>query len=394
MNTKMMVEDLTKNKFCSLLSEEESASAIAIAIAMDDLPEDIIFNIFSRIPLTPLFRFRSVSKLWCKLIDHPSLANMHHHYQQHPIPIPISLSPTKHTTGLHLVQRNLLPRVPTLCPTQLPILNFDFKSSWNNYSFGSCNGLVYFAQHMPAIIISVYVSNPLRRQCHKLPPPHTNFIPAAASVKTYGLGFDCSTNTFKMVCVFFREKTHLGTIVLTLGTSSWREISQVPPCPISGTPVFSHGFLHWKVDPCFVDHDNVDAMIVSFDVRNEAFKFFTHPPELHLSLFQLVDYNGNLAIAEQTCRGEVRIWVMKDYDQKLWVRECCIPIKFDERVEVISLGKNGELLLSTRQGMFFSYSSKTGLKFTHVMKFQPYPMIYSFTGSLFSVNNICNGRRG
>nr|GEY91380.1 F-box domain-containing protein [Tanacetum cinerariifolium] len=70
-----------------------------------------------------------------------------------------------------------------------------------------------------------------------------------------GLGFDTSTNTWKMLCVLLKEyappdkpdmvKKNLCTVVHVFVTNSWREILQVPSYPISGKAVFANGCLHW-----------------------------------------------------------------------------------------------------------------------------------------------------
>nr|GFD40315.1 F-box domain-containing protein [Tanacetum cinerariifolium] len=59
-----------------------------------------------------------------------------------------------------------------------------------------------------------------------------------------GLGFDTSTNTWKMLCVLLKEyappdkkpdmvKKNLFTMVNVFGTNSWREILRVPYYPIT-----------------------------------------------------------------------------------------------------------------------------------------------------------------
>ncbi|GKC30444.1 hypothetical protein Tco_1037738 [Tanacetum coccineum] len=69
-----------------------------------------------------------------------------------------------------------------------------------------------------------------------------------------GLGFDSSTDTFKMVCVFFSKQNlpqkkpdlvreNLCTMVHVFGTNSWQEIPQVLCCPIAGKAVFANGCL-------------------------------------------------------------------------------------------------------------------------------------------------------
>nr|GEU96355.1 hypothetical protein [Tanacetum cinerariifolium] len=65
-------------------------------------------------------------------------------------------------------------------------------------------------------------------------------------VESLGLGFDASTNTFKMVCVLRKDDKNPCTMVHVLGTNTWREIPQVvPSCPIADKCVYANGCLYW-----------------------------------------------------------------------------------------------------------------------------------------------------
>nr|GEX27717.1 hypothetical protein [Tanacetum cinerariifolium] len=83
--------------------------------------------------------------------------------------------------------------------------------------------------------------NPQRKECYEL-PSFSLRLDRLMRKESCGLGFDTSTNTWKMVCVLLKEyappkpdmvKKNLCTVVHVFGTNSWREIPQVPSYPIS-----------------------------------------------------------------------------------------------------------------------------------------------------------------
>ncbi|GJV78968.1 hypothetical protein Tco_1514838 [Tanacetum coccineum] len=97
-----------------------------------------------------------------------------------------------------------------------------------------------------------------KKEFHELPPLQRWLDGPYYLVElSRGLGFDVSTNTFKMVCVLSRREfsksetfdsvsKNLCTMVHVLGMdSSWREIPQIPPYPTSGDGIFAHGCLYW-----------------------------------------------------------------------------------------------------------------------------------------------------
>ncbi|CAK9160067.1 unnamed protein product [Ilex paraguariensis] len=343
---------------------------------MAELPLDIVFDILSRVPVKSLLRFRCVSEPWCNIIDQPHFASLQiTRSSEEPTSLIVS-EPTlrKSTLGLHPVKE----KEGTFETSENPLVEFDLSMY---HATGSCNGLFYFAEYYSEGLI--IVSNPLKREVQRLPPaPAKNIDTRLNFFKTYGMGFDNSTKTFKLVCVFFQERTfgppryRLGTLVHTLGTGSWREISQVPPYPICSKPVFAHGALHWIVHPYVRYHDTTEGMIVSFDLRKEKFSLPSHP-NFHskdCEFFQLVDLNGNLGMADLSCKSKIEIWVMKDFERKQWVREyrieiCAAEGRFDNRhIEVIGLWKHGDILMRSllrpSQG-YFIYNQKTGLRSTN-----------------------------
>ncbi|CAK9184369.1 unnamed protein product [Ilex paraguariensis] len=357
--------------------------------SMDELPLDIVFDFFSRIPIEMLFRFRCVSKLWCNMIDHPSLAIMHiTRATEGPTPLLLSdPMPGKSTMSIYLARekgRTLETRVN-------PLVEFDLNSF---HTEGSCNGLLYFAEFAGEGIVTL--SNPLRREFQRLPPIKI-LSPNLRRFKTYGLGFDISTNTFKMICVFLvtlnseASGYSLGTLVHTLKTSSWKEISEVPPYPIRGKPVFAYGALHWIVDPLFVSHN----LIVSFDVGKEKFNSISlaNFDSKDSNLFRLVDLNGDLGMTDLSSNEKIEIWVMKDYAKKEWVRKYIIYIGAPDgkpdngHIEVVGLWKHGEILLRSSEGYFF-YSKEKGLRYTQTSGIKLNSSVYIYRKSLVSLSKV------
>ncbi|PWA58996.1 F-box domain-containing protein [Artemisia annua] len=130
---------------------------------------------------------------------------------------------------------------------------------------------------------SLVVINPLRKE---LPPMNNRPYwpnPRHPSEESCGLGFDDSTNTFKMVCVYPKRKIcwqeeknpdrvrkNLCTMVHVLGTNFWREVLQVPYYPMFGKSVFAHGCLYWMVNH-FIRQAKERSKVIYFDVKEEEF---------------------------------------------------------------------------------------------------------------------------
>jgi F-box interacting protein len=319
-------------------------------------PTDILFDIFSRLPIKSLLRFRRVSPLWCCIIDDPFLEHMHR------------------------LRRIEEPKVLLIdLPAQEPdsmlredgaFLRFTANSKVCNILEGYCNGLLCFTKKVHGFQISpLFLFNPARQEVVEVPLPcmEDDDRAAAPCKRKYGLGFDCSTNTYKIVAVF--EGFDLCAQVYTLGGGSWRAIKG-PPCGLfeSGKPIYARGRLHWDVNG-----DVEGKKIVSFDVHQEEFGFISRPKLS--SCDHLVDLKGELAIVDLSSEELIEIWVMKEYENKKkkeWVKVYKIGVKGvhgNSQVRVIGLcSEHGEILVKADffENYFF-YNPKTdNLRYTHV----------------------------
>ncbi|KAK9062189.1 hypothetical protein SSX86_019375 [Deinandra increscens subsp. villosa] len=345
-------------------------------MADDQFPEDIIYGIFSRLPVKSLARFRCVCKSWLEYINHPYLKTIHLKQELTPI-----IFPKNHKSNISFL------RVNETMSTVKKDLVFEFccEDYSKPHVLGSCNGLtlVGYDRSFLALI------NLVTKQRLNLPPfgmitssNHHHLdqlsIPVPASAGT-GIGFDESTNTFKTVCVILKEpvdcspddihlvRQQLRTMVHYSGTTtnSWREITQNPAYPITGGGVFAHGRLHWFVD--FHNYWSFDegTQIVWFDVKTERFGLTDCPKQKggYRDHDRLVDLDGEVGIAYIDQR--IDLWILKKEDY--WVLHCrfdLCPSPYNKYTHVAVSGfwnEEGDVLLSSDHGRrLLVYTLKTG----------------------------------
>lgn len=301
---------------------------------MVELPREIMDNIFSRLPVKLLLRFRCVSKLWCNIIDDPCLANMHRTQAGDEEPLVLLLLGFHDRTemsSLYELEDNRGVLRPITSNKQ-PLLNLESKETENGieqyYLQSFCKGLLCISS-----LSKVILSNPLRKESLILPPVTLEYK-SMPNFESYGLGFDTSTNMYKAVHVFYKEidfdtmRYKLGTQVYSLGSTSWREISSTPSYPI-WKPIYVNEAIHWIADTRF-EIDNLKGMIVSFDIGKEEFQLTPHPAGIHIDSFHpcyLINLRRDLAIVEsQSCSASVVIWVLKNWNTKQWVKEFSLYI--------------------------------------------------------------------
>ncbi|GKB71300.1 hypothetical protein Tco_0932712, partial [Tanacetum coccineum] len=298
---------------------------------MDRLPSNIILDI---IP----------SNIWPVLVVEPTPILYHPNLSRERICFHVIESKQPGTT--HYV----------LEPKEGPFLEYLRKEPLSRSSIfniqvqGSCNGMMCILQDDGYVITSLAVVHPLRKECYELPPFPFRFDRPMLK-ESCGLGFDTSTNTWKMVCVLLKEyappdkpdmvKKNLCTMVHVFGTNSWREIPQVPSYPISGKAVFANGCLHW---------------LASYsDIK-------TKDGRRPVIWYQVVDLNGEVGYV---CARTMEVWLLNH--KKEWVPHC----RFKEEIvphgyiDVIGCwNKDGDILIRSICGnplyAFYVYNLKSG----------------------------------
>ncbi|KAK4849370.1 hypothetical protein QYF36_024092 [Acer negundo] len=288
------------------------------------IPFEIISLILVRVPARSLLRLRCVCKDWCNLIDsfsfvrnQVSIASQQPHVVLAPNNFPLSYKSftfngnvLKESSRFPIVENN-----KCLDYIHAGEVGFGFTCFQYRYRLGEA-----------------FLFNPLRRQVLVLP-----MATCIGQPHWYGMGIDSTINEYKIVhFVSSVDTDSLAAEIYTLGTKSpWRQIPSISPFPFHSpsidhiTGVSAHGDMHWT-DQC---------KIISFDFEKEGFKLTPHPDMGYnpVKSFLLTTLRGSLAVLSfSKTQAEIwdseiqaEIWVMKDYEKKIWVKEYKISMNTD-----------------------------------------------------------------
>ncbi|KAL6287569.1 hypothetical protein ACE6H2_011959 [Prunus campanulata] len=302
-----------------------------------ELPLDILLDILSRLPTRSLFSLLCVSKTLRSLVDCPSFAHEHSQYIA--------------TTNYEDLDP---PHVMVLTNSQLITLRAlnplsPFRNGFNLKLVSY--GLLLFNKKESttsdqALLLLV---NPLMGEVLNLPPPPTTIfyetLPPGWNCELYGMGYDAVTSTHHKIVRLSRPgpKHDLVAQIYELGTgstSSWRQISSVPPpscCLSSKNCVSAYGNMHWLVNGFSSD---LEFRILSFDFKREEFEWtpYTNLPDFgKRSVLHLINFRGRLAIVDVTAisspknshhHDQIEIWVMKSYKNFTWEKKYATPFRF------------------------------------------------------------------
>ncbi|XP_071711643.1 putative F-box protein At1g19160 [Rutidosis leptorrhynchoides] len=337
----------TSNKF----SDNNSQGVeLATSSFLNDILEEILFEILSRLPVKTLLQFSSVSKPWLSLISNPSFAKLYFNRavnerrtaifitaydpytsKRHFLSVPHHSGPVTHLTTLDHTPISLKREF-----TEAEHLN-------GLILFNSGNG---FVQNNFAFVI-----NPSTRKVFKLPGPAS--VPSYTYGKVhicYFFGFNESTNEHKILnirmldivsVVPFRPTT-IEIMIFCMSSLTWRKIDVDLPFDVTGD---DHWYVGTKRSVCVnsVIYVMLETrnQILTFDLRTEKFSIINLPIGSFVHQMDkrywkkgmnivtrnhpfLMKINGFLGLI---CRGlemeynEIVVWILQDYENRVWVRE-------------------------------------------------------------------------
>ncbi|XVE78351.1 hypothetical protein DITRI_Ditri13aG0138000 [Diplodiscus trichospermus] len=294
---------------------------------MERLPQEIVLEILSRLPITRLVQSKCVCRAWNSLIRDPMLVDKHFRRMVKNDPSIISkgtdpiqkrlyfvdFSADQNNGNVFVIAMNVLsclldvaakhkvfhyhPKCKRISLTHLsfarkklhmppPLLNFHLLSS--------CNGLLCLKASRRSPGLCVY--NPFTRDCTKLPKP----TKCTGHVGVLGFGFDPTTNKYKVVQISCDERrisrpfhvTRSASLrtqvaaatsiessvrILTVGSPEWRNLGPPPfHCMRQGShQVLVNGKLHWVSYPA--RQKATELVIASFDLATEQFQEVPRP---------------------------------------------------------------------------------------------------------------------
>ena len=333
------------------------------------VPYDVVNDIFGRLPVKSLTRFRLVSKSCDSIISDPTFISTHFNLN-----LTKSLISTNTRSGYLLYTPTLTENHSSSTSKQLctvvcnndhtltQVSKFEIPSFLDEFSIVSfCNSVFCLAGYDQDLNHIIYLWNPSIRKFRKL--LSTRF-PFSDLRVVFGLAFYSKNNDFKVLRLetCWAEKPQAEAEIYTLSTDSWRKViitmeslrgyepsfgsivSVLPPS------VFCNGALHFIASTC--SH----YFILSFDVLDETFHEMMLPlAQNDLLSFQLAVFKGLLAVIF-FCRRPYNtgclcdFWVMEEYGVVgSWTRKCLIPMDLPH--DSYGCIDNGELLFKSANGL-------------------------------------------
>ncbi|KAK9072022.1 hypothetical protein SSX86_008454 [Deinandra increscens subsp. villosa] len=309
------------------LKEEEEST-----ITVNRFSNEIIDDILSRLPVKSILRSRSVSKPWLSRISDPSFTKLHLARANDALFLSAYDTLTR--------KRHFLSAAPDGGPvTHLITFEdcYDTDISTAEHSNGlvcfTCSQLFSFDNN----IVHVFVVNPSTRQMFKLPHPP---IPSNSGYMHIccAFGFDESSNQHKILLITKVLTSHTTEFMIySLSNHSWRKIDVEPPADLScglESGVCVNSVVHVMLQDLSND-------ILAFDLKTEKLSRISFPQGVvSHELITVYSSNGEGFMKQNSpfimkingCLGvvchelvvesdEIDIWILQDYDNRVWVRE-------------------------------------------------------------------------
>ncbi|CAA7036653.1 unnamed protein product [Microthlaspi erraticum] len=296
-----------------------------------DIPIDLQIETLLRLPVKSLLRFKCVSKLWSSIITSRDFKNRH-------INIATSSVPPRLLIAFADFDRNYVLLVSSPNPTAyssssspccVPYRDLSLVKLRGKEVYNACRGLICVG----AGFKDVAICNPGTRQLYAFPEFKFKDSPQAFPRPNYVFGYDPVEDQYKVLAadVNFGRFEHK---VVALGREeAWREVPCVA-CPhvafTSG--LYMNGTVYYGAYREAIDSQNINPIIMSFDVRLETFNMINIPSKV-LSLMgyvnmgdahrlftgkALINYREKIGLVENPHEGSFRLWIVEDAEKEEW----------------------------------------------------------------------------
>ncbi|KAK4256131.1 hypothetical protein QN277_009039 [Acacia crassicarpa] len=272
------------------------------------LPEEILTNILSRLPVKSLIRFQCVCKDWKNLFKTPSFMAEHvlHSTQQDSLLLLKSPGYKCNPEYVRLIHRDMQVleyQTPPSSVRQRDII-------------GSSNGLV--------CLILMYKSsfilwNPATREVLRVPKAPNLYHTGICDL---GFGFSPIVNDYKIVLLSLSSLDDDGVYlvqVFSVSKWSWKEVEvgKLKGMVSFVAPGFSFdGAIFWFGFGCKPRFRASKRFLISFDIATESFALITIPKSSLTSESRLTTYDNKLAMLSKS-----RVESTESFSIKLWVME-------------------------------------------------------------------------
>lgn len=327
---------------------------------------DIVANILSRIPVQSLLLFKTVSKLWNRLISSSNFKKLQLTWSRdNPMYILYPYRDAKPKMYV-LNEYGEVDEMITLPGCE----NLSDLSMICSY-----DGLVCFINYLPVsnkteqnlTDLEIRMCNPATREVQLLPK-------SSPSVKqrAVGVAFGPETGCYKVFRFFHSESeteseseseseaeaessdiyTDSECDIYSSASGTWRGIGRVPHRPMGSNHVYIDGKVYWFV--ASKKNRDVPGSILSVDME-ENFESISLPGFVTEHSF-LVDFDGCLSLVVVYDEDLIiNIWVLKDSNKSEWDFKCgdAIPYTGIECTDSVTVVKGKVFIITTNYLLIF-----------------------------------------
>ncbi|KAF7109800.1 hypothetical protein CFC21_110002 [Triticum aestivum] len=297
--------------------------------AASGLPDEMMTELFLRLPVRSLLRFRAVCRSWAATLSSEEFCALHMaKADADSVPRLLFVAPTTgyDSTAVYSCSTS---GVDTLFAID------ELRGGFVGPMASQCRGLTLLYD---AVAPAYYVLNAATKAITRL-PPCPDVLQSSA-----GLCFDYRTKEYKAVRLFthscYDEQLGRWSLrakceIYTLGGSRWRPAAGGVPSSFNRatqaalanaaldklTPVLANGSLHWLLLPLFQD-TCPGVSIMSFSVTEESLGWIRSPPFVTSRGAHLVELDGHLCMARDLGAGGsawmLEIWKRQDSTSGAW----------------------------------------------------------------------------
>ncbi|KAJ0801407.1 putative F-box domain-containing protein [Helianthus annuus] len=280
----------------------------------DILPDNVMCEVISRLPVKTIIRCKCVCKKWRDLVSDSYFVHLHLSRSRDAA---LMILTTTRPGILKWVELGHEAENPCVRVKWLDLMGCAPVADYYQTLVGSVNGLICSFQFSNEDDQQVVIFNPVLEEHMILPQPRQD-------LSQLGYGFGVSRGgEYKVIRICARisstpnlydeDKIEAVEIeVYTLGTGQWRILGQTPlnlnlkPWPNSGVFVNSH--VYWLGDD----------QIYDFDLNTETFELFPSPPGDNRESEKMLGVLKGRLSRVSWCSLGLEVWVMKE---ESWSKE-------------------------------------------------------------------------
>ncbi|RHN73848.1 putative F-box domain-containing protein [Medicago truncatula] len=291
------------------------------------LPDELVFEILSRLQVKSLLQFQSVCKSWKTLISNPQFAQTHLRN--------LIVDPTiNHQRFFYSPESKpckiaSIPVKPLFENLSEPPKAIEFSMEHEYDIFGSCNGLLCLFSVKEGYVTLL---NPSIEWKSKISPTLDSYKYHKYWITYHGFGYDHVNDRYKVLAVACSVANGIIknlTQIHTFGENSWTTIPNFP-FPIGSVSCsgrYVSGTLNWVIVKTGVSPNR--NVILSFDLAKETCKevLLPKPDGVNVCNGVLGVLSNCLCVCFVSNKTHWDFWLMKKYGvAESWTRLMMIPL--------------------------------------------------------------------